>query len=216
MKLNCNEYCTRNNIRSRFIGNIFVLNDENILNESSSCCHTGNTTINTISWIIPNFIKQFHLSIGPHWYGTVITYIVIFSAFHIYYQVLNDVYSSHHVSYIFYIFLYIIQMIDIILICLFLFLTALGDPGIIRQSYIPFNDLEADDLSLYCEICDIYLNPRAKVNHCPDCNVCIEHLDHHCIWMSKCIGKKNMKYFICFNVCSSIGIVLLLYITFLL
>lgn len=35
--------------------------------------------------------------------------------------------------------------------------------------------------------------------HCPDCNVCIEGYDHHCVWMGTCIGKKNYRQFIRFN-----------------
>ena len=35
--------------------------------------------------------------------------------------------------------------------------------------------------------------------HCPDCNVCVAGYDHHCVWMGTCIGKKNFKQFVRFN-----------------
>lgn len=45
--------------------------------------------------------------------------------------------------------------------------------------------------------CQIYQGP--SVAHCNDCKVCIEELDHHCPWMSKCVGKGNMLWFKLFN-----------------
>jgi hypothetical protein len=36
------------------------------------------------------------------------------------------------------------------------------------------------------------------VEHCWDCDVCIEGLDHHCPWTSKCIGKGNLVTFYVF------------------
>ena len=51
---------------------------------------------------------------------------------------------------------------------------------------------------IYCEFCKDYF-PR-DFYHCIDCGCCIEKLDHHCPWIGRCIGAKNMKYFIRFNV----------------
>lgn len=34
--------------------------------------------------------------------------------------------------------------------------------------------------------------------HCRDCDVCIQGYDHHCPWVSKCIGKRNLYYFYAF------------------
>ena len=34
--------------------------------------------------------------------------------------------------------------------------------------------------------------------HCRDCGVCIKGYDHHCPWVSKCIGHRNLKSFYAF------------------
>jgi hypothetical protein len=39
--------------------------------------------------------------------------------------------------------------------------------------------------------------PR-RVYHCKYCNICIEQYDHHCPWLSKFIGKKNLRLFYAF------------------
>ena len=31
--------------------------------------------------------------------------------------------------------------------------------------------------------------------HCSFCDYCVEGLDHHCPWSSKCIGDGNMIFF---------------------
>lgn len=47
--------------------------------------------------------------------------------------------------------------------------------------------------------CDVCRHERLeKVEHCPFCQVCVEGLDHHCPWMGKCIGKKNLCNFYSF------------------
>ena len=55
------------------------------------------------------------------------------------------------------------------------------------------------DLSRFSSLskCEIYQGPRT--GHCNDCNACIDELDHHCPWMSKCVGKGNMIAFKYFN-----------------
>jgi hypothetical protein len=51
----------------------------------------------------------------------------------------------------------------------------------------------------YCDVCEIYQYPNLNIRHCDDCDCCILGHDHHCPWMGKCVGKKNMKWFIIFN-----------------
>ena len=47
-----------------------------------------------------------------------------------------------------------------------------------------------------CKI--VHREDAANTEHCPDCGFCVEGLDHHCPWSSKCIGEGNMTPFKCF------------------
>jgi len=49
----------------------------------------------------------------------------------------------------------------------------------------------------YCAMCNVYQPPTAV--HCPECHVCVDGYDHHCPWMGCCIGKRNYKSFMMFN-----------------
>lgn len=48
----------------------------------------------------------------------------------------------------------------------------------------------------YCGSCQM-IQP-AKAGHCQFCMICIEGYDHHCPWTGKCIGRKNMVWFVLF------------------
>jgi DHHC palmitoyltransferase len=67
---------------------------------------------------------------------------------------------------------------------------AYRDPGVLVKGRFVVPD-PVPRTFRWCEICQNYQPPRAA--HCPDCNVCIANFDHHCVWMSLCIGKGNFK-----------------------
>nr|GMC65140.1 protein S-acyltransferase 24 [Ipomoea batatas] len=89
-----------------------------------------------------------------------------------------------------------------------------NDPGYIRMSlhdshdtkdYEPLLKLEmnhpalvAGNWSQLCSTCKIVRPLRAK--HCSTCDRCVEQFDHHCPWVSNCIGKKNKWDFFLFLV----------------
>jgi len=100
-------------------------------------------------------------------------------------------------------------------------LTALIDPG----SFLPNKSEDASKSSettlMFASILDLNFSLKfcytckiardLRVYHCPDCNLCILRHDHHCSWLSTCVGLNNHKHFIiliiinaiffCFNSC---------------
>lgn len=46
-----------------------------------------------------------------------------------------------------------------------------------------------------CRVCNLVIDLNIKMIHCPDCDICVEELDHHCPWTSKCIGKNTLYSF---------------------
>lgn len=60
----------------------------------------------------------------------------------------------------------------------------------------------------YCPTCHIWKPPRTS--HCSKCNVCVNNLDHHCIFLNNCIGYRNYQNFLWFILMAVFAIVLYL------
>ncbi|KAL0892561.1 hypothetical protein ABMA27_015659 [Loxostege sticticalis] len=50
------------------------------------------------------------------------------------------------------------------------------------------------DGGTYCGICKKFRPPKSW--HCRKCNVCILRRNHHCFFISRCIGINNQRYFL--------------------
>ena len=124
------------------------------------------------------------------------------------------VFIFFHFIYVFFIIIFEFPFIDISKIhvlyrfyllwtgflWLYIFYFLIKSPGRVKpnkKNYL-LNLIENDkenniDLWYYCIKCQIKKEANSK--HCFFCDKCIKEFDHHCIWLKKCVGKKNKKYF---------------------
>ncbi len=122
-------------------------------------------------------------SIGPEWYistlGMILTFIIGLIILHFLFEIMGE-FSKY---------LYLFFFVSIILLYIYL---ALSNPGI----YVGEKNVIFDEIS--CFKCNTPISLKAY--HCDDCDVCVEHYDHHCIWIGKCVGKNNIEFFYLFGV----------------
>ena len=125
-----------------------------------------------------NFTPKF--SIGPHWFLTLFLNILITTLggviFIFIIKTLNFIY--HMLFYIFYL-----------MVIFLLNRTALIHPG------TEINKINSIHKYCFCDKCKIYYNPDEKVSHCSLCKMCIKKMDHHCVWVGKCVGQNNLFSF---------------------
>ena len=151
-------------------------------------CKIGNT-------LTCNFDKKNNnapkICIGPNWYlALVANMLITFLVLSMYYFLIESK------SYVLEKILYIVFSF---MVYFFFNRCVLINPGIIQ------NKKKDNENIGYCCICQVYYNPSHYVEHCSMCDICVEKMDHHCIWVGKCVGKKNCFSFYAMLV--SIGIV---------
>ena len=111
---------------------------------------------------------------------------------------------------------------SIYLILMFFYLsTSLINPGIClsktqEKNYNLIN--LSNNGRKFCVKCNLDFDRYDHVVHCYNCNVCIigkfiykKGFDHHCPWMSKCIGKNNICQFRWMLITAGVLIVFLFY-----
>ena len=72
-------------------------------------------------------------------------------------------------------------------------LVALSNPSILTKNRNKIKKITKHNKHKFCDSCGV--QRRHKAYHCGRCDVCIEGYDHHCPWISKCIGKGNLSFF---------------------
>lgn len=83
------------------------------------------------------------------------------------------------------------------------------DPGFVPESQEPaFVLLAAEENAVPCPTCVTRKPLRSK--HCPACRRCVYRFDHHCPWISNCVGVGNHTSFLFFLValatyCAAVG-----------
>ena len=131
------------------------------------------------------------------WYCHFIIYLIEFL---IYYFANKYLYSQIELwkQYIFNILLFLFFIVYTSLILI--------NPGIVIKSEIPSDKKN----TIYCRKCHLYCLMDRGTQHCYDCNVCVQKLDHHCTVVRRCITSKNFLLFV-----AMIALFVLIYIFFL-
>uniref|UniRef100_A0A3Q3FUP6 Palmitoyltransferase n=1 Tax=Labrus bergylta TaxID=56723 RepID=A0A3Q3FUP6_9LABR len=55
-------------------------------------------------------------------------------------------------------------------------------------------ELKESNKRNWCPVCRVVQPPRA--GHCRICGVCVQRLDHHCVWINSCVGQANHRSFL--------------------
>ena len=78
--------------------------------------------------------------------------------------------------------------------------------SIMSYKYPLMNFIEKNiDIRTYCPKCFVLVLKGVK--HCIICNKCVEGFSHHCFWINKCIGKRNILVYTIF-ICVTIAFAL--------
>ena len=153
--------------------------------------------------------NKYAFGIPDHLYE-MISLILVFCFIYIFFIIFIFPYFYYNKSFIIYSLIFIIITSSFILgkynqlSCFF------TEPGIIPRQFPKYLSYNLSDKYIYskitnkpiimiqrnCKICSIK-RPK-KCQHCHFCDNCIEEFDHHCQYISNCVGKRNKKSFFFF------------------
>jgi len=125
-----------------------------------------------------NYVPK--LSIGPNWnFSILLVVVILFFEVFLYFTIFK----------LFNTLKKIIYFLFAIIVYYFVFCAVLIHPKVVMNKNKSFNEYE------YCYSCKVFFNPSKTVKHCNSCGVCFESMDHHCLWVGKCVAKNNTFYF---------------------
>ena len=180
-------------ISSRSERPVEIINTKNII-EKNKGSNTNDKVQNGNMKCYLYFRDDPLIAIGPNYF-----YFIIFSL--ILFAIHSSIYFFLHLNLNIYI-RYIGNVLYFLQISTYTLVT-LKNPGIPsnKNKLLAKNEKEGIFKSFsHCSMCNSYvaIDSDEITFHCPDCDVCIEGYDHHCVWTSKCVGRGNMKLFYSF------------------
>lgn len=133
--------------------------------------------------------------ISPHFVGVIV--FIIFNYFVFVVEYMLNLRPAP------YIILIVVFHILFFLLLWSMIKSILGDPGRV-PIYWGFFAEEADNRRRrYCLLCHSFKPERyslsdCRCHHCSTCQRCVLNMDHHCPWISNCVGFTNRKFFMLF------------------
>mmetsp|Transcript_21902 Transcript_21902/g.52114 ORF Transcript_21902/g.52114 Transcript_21902/m.52114 type:complete len:292 (-) Transcript_21902:91-966(-) len=129
--------------------------------------------------------------IGPNLIGPAVVFLILVLATH---GVINGI-KRHNLGAVSAVIAYIFLAVSIYRLTDVCY----RDPGICLDQEIPCHEPpERASEYRYCDRCKVWQPPDGV--HCPECDVCVAGYDHYCVWMGTCIGKRNYRQFVKFNI----------------
>lgn len=129
-----------------------------------------------------------YMTIGPHYCFSICISIFTCLMFIIFYVLLHGKIG--------FLEKIIGLIISTVLIASYLY-TVLANPGIPSLDNYKLIGNKQIEIKK-CRECRNYIRMDRKTSHCYDCGICVEGFDHHCPWVSKCIGKNTIISFYTF------------------
>jgi len=168
-------------------------NTNNILQNKFCCGLIRSHSVGNMNILFPEYFYSDGWAwgvIGPHFFGPVCVWLILLGATHGCIKGINRNGLGIYSVFISYIFLGLstYRLTDV----------SYRDPGICLDREIPGHETpERARQYRFCDRCKVWQPPLCV--HCPECNVCIKGYDHHCVWMGTCIGSRNYRQFVLFN-----------------
>ncbi len=166
----------------------FKANTENLEKASSSGNGESGVHYGKMLILLRDRFGQPILVIGPHWYVSMIGFsLIALVGFLIIVPLWSALGTMSRIGFAFFLGFALAMYIVIFV----------SNPGIIPQKVSRSIADDAESKHDYsCLKC--WAPKTKKAQHCEDCDVCIEEHDHHCVWVGKCVGGRNLMLFYVF------------------